>query len=418
MRSTRLGLALAAIAAVVLTACGGASQSAGGDISKASGTVRLSGWTSTPAEDKLLTDEIAAFQLKYPNIKVTYEPVPQDFRTKLKAQLASGTEPDVFYVEIGDAAGFMQKHVLLDLRNEMAKTGTKASDFAGPVLNAFKTGDAIYGIPKDFNTLALFYNKDMFAAAGVSPPTKDWTWQDLTDAAKKLTKPGQWGLITDADAARWAPFVYQNGGQVLNKDNTKSMLLDPATVEATKYYLSFKQNGSGTYHAALGAGIGWSGDAFAKGKAAMVMEGGWLIPFMKDYPNIHWATSEMPKGKQRGNLVFTVSYSISAKTKNPDASWILLNYLTGLDNQKTVLHSGFALPTRTSLASDPYFTDHAAAKAIFAGGAYGKPFSWGVNSGKVADAIGQALERMLLGKQTVDDALKQADKEVTDALAS
>jgi multiple sugar transport system substrate-binding protein len=414
MRSMRLSLALAAISAVVLTACG-ASNNAGG---AASGTIRFSGWTSTPAEDKLLTDEIAAFQVKYPNIKVTYEPVPKDFRTKLKAQLASGTEPDAFYVELGDAAGFMQKHVLLDLRNEMSKTGTSASEFSGQVLSAFKQGDAIYGIPKDSNTLALFYNKDMFTAAGVALPTKDWTWQDLTDAAKKLTKPGQWGLITNPDAARWAPIVYQNGGQVLNKDNTKSMLLDPATVEATKYYLSFKQNGSGTYSGALGAGIDWPGAAFAKGKAAMVMEGGWLIPFMKDYPAIQWSATELPKGKNRGNLVFTVGYSISAHSKNPDAAWTLLNYLTSVDNQKTVLHSGFALPTRTALASDPYFASHPAESAIFAANSYAKPFSWGINSGKVADAIGAALERMLLGKQSVDDALKQADKEVTDALAS
>ena len=70
------------------------------------------------------------------------------------------------------------------------------------------------------------------------------------------------------------------------------------------------------------------------------------------------------------------------------------------------------------LASDPYFADHPAESAIFAGSAYAKPFSWGINSGKVADAIGAALERMLLGKQSVDDALKQADKEVADALAS
>jgi multiple sugar transport system substrate-binding protein len=410
----RLGLALTATAAVLLTACGGANNAGGG----ASGSIRFSGWTSTPAEDKLLTDELDAFKAKYPNIKVTYEPVPKDFRTKLKAQLASGTEPDAFYVELGDAAGFMQKHVLLDLRSEMSKTGTNASDFADGVLAAFKTGDAVYGIPKDFNTLALFYNKDMFTAAGVSPPTKDWTWQDLTDAAKKLTKPGQWGLMTNPDAARWAPFVQQNGGQVLNKDNTKSMLLDPATVEATKYYLSFKQNGSGTYSGALGAGIDWPGAAFAKGKAAMVMEGGWLIPFMKDYPAINWSATELPKGKSRGNLTFTVGYSISAKSKNPDAAWTLLNYLTSLDNQKTVLHSGFALPTRKALASDPYFADHPAEAAIFAGSAYAKPFSWGINSGKVADAIGAALERMLLGKQSVDDALKQADKEVADALAS
>src|SRR6202022_1165975 len=117
---------------------------------------------------------------------------------------------------------------------------------------------------------------------------------------------------------------YQNGGNVVTSNDTKSALLDPATVEATKYYLSFKQGGTGTYSGALGAGIDWPGAAFAKGKAAMVMEGGWLIPYMKDFAAIKWDAVELPKGKSRGNLVFTVGYSISAKTKNPDASWILL----------------------------------------------------------------------------------------------
>jgi multiple sugar transport system substrate-binding protein len=411
----RSALAVAALG-LLLSECAGTTGGGTLDPNSVSGTIRLSGWTSSPAEDKLLTDQVAAFQQKYPKIKVNYEPVPQDFRTKLKAQLASGSEPDVFYVEIGDALGFMQKNVLLDLTPYMSKTSTSASDFAQTLLGAYKQGGKVYGIPKDFNTLALFYNKDMFKNAGVSEPTKDWTWTDLQDAAKKVTKAGVFGIMTPPDNARWAPFVYQNGGEVLNSDKSKSKLTDSAVVEATKAYTSFKKAGSGTYPAALGAGVGWAGDAFAKGKAAMVMEGGWLIPFMDKYPDIHWGAVELPKNKSRGNLFFTVAYSASAKTKNPDASWLLINYLTSLDNQRTVLRSGFALPTRTALKDDQYFKDHQSSAAIFAGNEYAKPFAWGLHSDSVAKAIDAALERVLLDKQSVEDSLKQADKEVNDAL--
>jgi multiple sugar transport system substrate-binding protein len=417
MLRLRFGLVLGLASTLLLVACGGGTTTASYDPTKVSGTIRLSGWTSSPAEDKLLTDQVAAFQVKYPNIKVTYEPVAQDFRTKLKAQLASGTEPDVFYLELGDAAGLMSKHVLLDLRQYMAKTSTNASDFAGPLLGAFTQSGAIYGIPKDFNTLALFYNKDMFSAAGISEPTASWTWQDLADAAKKLTKAGVYGLMTPPDSARWAPFVYQNGGSILSSDNSKSALTDSAVIDATTFYTSFQKNGSGTYPAKLGAGIGWAGDAFAKGKSAMVMEGGWLIPFMKDYPGIKWNAVELPKGKTQGNLFFTVAYAASARTKNADASWLLINYLTSLENQKTVLNSGFALPTRLALKDDPFFAGHPASAAIFAGNAYAKPFAWGVHSDAVSTAIGNALERILLGKQTVQASMAQADKEVNDAIA-
>ena len=417
MLRLRLGLVLGVASTLLLAACGGGGTSNQAfDPTTVSGTVRLSGWTSSPSEDKLLTDEVAAFQAKYPKITVNYEPVPKDFTDKLKAQMAAATEPDVFYVELGEAAGFMQKHALLDLRPYMAKTSTNVSDFAGPLIGAFKQGDAVYGIPKDFNTLALFYNKDMFKAAGLSEPTKDWTWQDLATAAKKLTTGNVFGLMTPPDVARWAPFVYQNGGQVTTADFSKSSLTDPATIDATKFYTSFQQNGSGTYPAKLGAGIGWAGDALAKGRAAMVMEGGWLIPFMGNYPAINWGAVELPRGKSQGNLFFTVAYSISARTKAPDASWLLLNYLTSLENQKVVLNSGFALPTRVALKDDPFFSAHPASAAIFSGYAYAKPFTWGIHTGKVNDAVNAALERILLGKQSVEDSLKQADKEVNDAL--
>ena len=112
----------------------------------------------------------------------------------------------------------------------------------------------------------------------------------------------------------------------------------------------------------------------------------------------------MPKGTAgKSNLIFTVSYSVSAKTKNPNAAWALTNYLTGADNQAKVLKAGFALPTRQALSSQ---ITNANSKAIFDGAPYGKPFNYAsTNTGKVNDAIGKALESIMLKKSTTKDAL-------------
>jgi multiple sugar transport system substrate-binding protein len=112
----------------------------------------------------------------------------------------------------------------------------------------------------------------------------------------------------------------------------------------------------------------------------------------------------MPKGTAaKSNLLFTVSYSVSAKTKNPDAAWALANYLTGSDNQAKVLKAGFALPTRTALASQ---ITNANSKAIFDGASYGKPFNYASsNTGKVNDEIAKSLEAVMTKKSSVKDAL-------------
>src|SRR5882672_9308716 len=231
MRNRRSLLAVIALVALVISACGStpaattpsASAAASSGASAApvalSGDVRISGWSSSPTEDALLTNSINAFTAANPGVHIKWEPIASDYETVLKTNLAAGTEADVFYADIFWVDSVMKSGKLLALDDLMAKSGVNKSDFVPSLLNAFTYNGKTYGIPKDFNTLGLVYNKDLFKAAGVAEPTNDWTWTDLQTAAKKLTSGSVVGLSLPADAARFMPFLWQAGGDLANINN-------------------------------------------------------------------------------------------------------------------------------------------------------------------------------------------------------
>jgi multiple sugar transport system substrate-binding protein len=399
MKNGKSVLAILALAAIVVAACGGTpgTSTPSGTLGPLSGDVRISGWSSTPTEDALLTDSINAFKAANPTVNVKWEPIAQDYSTVLKTNLAAGTEADVFYIDVADIDSLMKTGKLLALDDYMAKTGTKKEDFVSTLINAFSYNGKVYGIPKDFNTLGLVYNKDIFKAAGVAEPTNDWTWTDLQTAAKKLTTGGVVGLSLPADAARFMPFLWQAGGDLNNINNAQGQA-------AVDFYTGFEAK-DGVSKLPSELGMGWAGEAFEKGKAAMVFEGGWLpADLNNNFKSVNYGVVQMPKGTAaKSNLIFTVSYSISAKSKNPNAAWALLNYLTGSDNQAKVLKAGFALPTRQALSSQ---ITNANSKAIFDGAPYGKPFNYASsNTSKVNDEIAKSLESIILKKSSVKDAL-------------
>ena len=104
--------------------------------------------------------------------------------------------------------------------------------------SAFTKDDQFYCPPKDFSTLALEYNTDLFDAAGLAYPTADWTWQDMEDAAAKLTDTdaGVYGMSITPDMARWLAFLYQAGGSVYNADATEMTINSPEALAAMNFY--------------------------------------------------------------------------------------------------------------------------------------------------------------------------------------
>lgn len=381
--------------------------------------IRLSGWTSSPAEEELLQSLIKDFEAKNPDIDVVYEPIPGDYMTKIKSMLAAKNAPDVFYLDVFEAPGLIERNLVRPLNDLMKTTRTEASEFLPTLIDGFSKDGKVYGIPKDFNTLGLFYNKEMFDAAKIAYPDASWTWDDLRDAAKKLTKGGVYGFGVPPDQGRFPVFLFQNGADILTADKKASALNTKAAAEALEFYsgLVFKDK-AGARPSDLGNQ--WQGTLFGQGKVAMVYEGGWLIPYLKnEFPNIKYGVSELPKGpKGRGNLYFTVAYVIPNTSKQPEAAWKLIQHLTSLESQTKVLESGFALPTRVALQDSKYLKQNPNVAAIFKGYAYAKPYQFGEKGARVLDIVAKMLEKVFIGKVDPQDALTEAhnliNKELKD----
>lgn len=381
--------------------------------------IRLSGWASSPSETALLESLLYRFSVENPDIQVKYEPITGDYRQALLTSIASGTEPDVYYMDIFWWQELAKNGVLLPLDDLMASSGVTKDVFIPSLIDAFTFDGQVYGIPKDFNTLGLFYNKALFDAANLDYPTDDWTWDDLEAAATALSDPAKnvYGFGVPADAGRFPVFAFQNGGTIMNADFTAPTLSSEKTLEAAQFYTDFRANKIGANPADLGEG--WQGTLFGKQQLAMVYEGGWLIPYLRDsFPGVQYGVVIPPAGPGgEGNLLFTVAWGISANTQNPDAAWRVVDFLTNEASQTTVLQSGFALPSRISLKDNEYFTNNPNSAAIFNGSLNNAlPFFWGPVGSDVNDQMTKALERIYKENQAVADSLKQADDAISAAL--
>lgn len=362
-------------------------------------------WGSSPAETELLDNQIKALEAKYPEITVEKQVITGDYNQVMQAKIASKTAPDVYYLDVSLASMYIKKGVIDPLDKYLDKKDLK--DFEPALLSGFQSGGRTYGLPKDYNTLALFYNKDMFKAAGVKVPT---TWSELTDAAKKLTTDKVKGLVLSNDIARIAPFVYQAGGDI-NRGDTP-VFNSSSAIKGFNYYYSFIKNGYAATPKDLGDG--WNGDSLAHGKAAMVFEGGWMIPFMKESaPNINYGIARLPKGQKDGDLAFTVAYVLNKDCKNKTVAAKVITYLTGKEALKMTADSGLAIPTRISMG-DVYTSSYPERKALVDMASVSHVYQFGVNTSKINDSFNKAAETMWVqkgdgdGKALLNDAVKKA----------
>ncbi len=390
-----------------------------------SGTVTLtvSGWSSSPAEDALVQQNLQNFHQSHPNIQIDWAPIPGSYPDKMRANAVSGNLPDVFYLQPAMAPGYISSGKLLNLSPYMAKDKVQPTQYYQSLLNPFscKQGQ-VYSLPKDWSTLAVFYNKQMFQAAGVPFPTNFWTWDEMRQDAKKLTKTGNaatsvYGITLPALSSRWLAFLFAAGGTVLNSDGTQATFNGKAGVDSLNFYASFQKEGSSVLPADVAAG--WAGDAFGKKRAAMALEGGWLIPYLQQqFPDLQYGIAPVPTGPdgKRADLIFTNAWAASASTRHPAAAWELIKYMTGPNVEAMVLHSGFALPTLTSLANDPYFSSHPGAKVMFDAATYGDADCYGAHDAFIHDKLDQAVEKVLLGKADAQTALHAAANQVNAEL--
>jgi multiple sugar transport system substrate-binding protein len=373
----------------------------------------LMGWSSSPAENERLQTIVDQYNAANPNVHVTLSQVP-DYDTKLQVSLAGGSPPDAFYV---DSFKFfdLQNAGALDNGNDKI---TDPADFVPNLRNAFTKDGQFYCPPKDFSTLALEYNTDLFDAAGLDYPTADWTWQDLEDAAAKLTNKdaGVYGMSVTPDMARWLAFLYQAGGSVYNADATQMTINSPEALEAMNFYAGLVEKGYAAQPSDLSTG--WPGEAFGQGKAAMVVEGNWIMSYLKDqFPDLKFGVAELPAGPAgKATMAFTVCYAAPANGKNVAASWDLINYLAGPDGMKAWTDLGLAMPTRRSLSAG-WAEQYPDSQPFISGAEYAYPWQFVTGFQAVLDTMNSGLQQVFAGLATPEQVLAEAEQVGNEVLS-
>lgn len=378
-------------------------------------TITFSGW-GNETEQQVYRDSINRFKEVCPAVTVNYEPIPDEFQTKLKAAMAGGTAPDVFYVDDQLMTAFAANGQLLALDEYMADAGVSRDDFITPLLTIFTLDGKTYGLPKDWGTLGLIYLPEVFAAAGIDEPTADWTWDDLRTAAQAIAENTDFaGYCQGADWARFAPWAFSNGGAYATEDYATATLDTPEIKDMAAMQLEMFQEGSLQRASDLSAG--WCGEAIGKKLAGLTLEGGWMVNYMRtEYPDVEWKAVLLPQGPDtRADVIFTNAIGVNAFTQYPRAAAAFTIFVTGRDNQGEIVKTGFAYSTHPDQAD---LVQDANDKAIAEGGLLpdSRVAYWGPNTGRVNDAVSQALERIFLNDQSVDQAFAQAQEEAQAAL--
>ena len=374
--------------------------------------LQLMGWASSDAENSRLQEMIDNFNATNSDVQANLLLVP-DYDTKLQTSMAGGAPPDVFYIDSFKLPDFVAANAIAPIGDKLENI----DDFYPNLRQAFTLDGTFYCPPKDFSTLALEYNKDMFDAAGLDYPTADWTWDDLQSAAEALTDSdnGVYGMVLSADMARWIAFLYQAGGTVATDDFSAMTLDSAAAKEAMDFYVGLVQDGYAAQPSDLDSG--WPGEAFGKQKAAMSMEGNWIAPFLKDqFPDVNFGVAELPAGPAGdATMSFTVCYGVPADAAHLDESIRLVNFLTGPEGMKAWSDLGLAMPTRASLR-DGWLEKYPDLESYLNGADYAHPWQFRPGFQDVLDTVNSGLQESFTGLAMTDQVLQNAQDVGTEVL--
>jgi multiple sugar transport system substrate-binding protein len=268
------------------------------------------------------------------DINITLIPNPPTstaFRDKFMVAAQAGGGPDVIMSDIIWSPQLAAMGLALPIDNYV---GAGKNDFYPGPLETLTYQGKLYGLPFYTNALGLIYNKTAFEKAGLPLPKDGWTWNDFMNAVKKLSVDGKYGFGFQGNwggTFEWFPWLWQNGGQLLSADNTRALFNSPASVEAVETFLGLVTNKTYVPEAAK-TWKTWDemAAAFASGTIAMYQVGDWgLSGVDRLKPNFEWGVAPLPMNKQKASVVGGANWMINAKTKNPDAAWRWMRYVTG-----------------------------------------------------------------------------------------
>ena len=274
-------LAMTALGALAITGC---SSSANTDTTSSDEKVTLEYGIWDQKQEAAMVSIADAFTAEHPNVTIKIVTTPyKEYFTKLQTSVSGGAAPDVFWMNGPNFQLYASNGVLAPLGD----AGLTTADYPQGLVDLYSLDGEVYGAPKDFDTIALWYNTELFDAAGVDYPTAGWTWDDLKAAAAKLTDPatGQWGIAASQfGQENYYNSIAQAGGEVINADGTKSGYGTPEALAGIELWTDLIAAGSSPTAQQMTDTS--AEDFFLSGKVAMFQNGSWAAHGYADNADI------------------------------------------------------------------------------------------------------------------------------------
>lgn len=364
-----------------------------------------------------------------PEINVTVDVSDWEaYFNKLQTLFAGGTPPDVFAMDAPLYPDWQSRGVLKNLQPYIDAEPDVLDGFYPVTLQAYETPEGYFGLPRDFQTIVLYYNKDMFDAAGLDYPTDDWTLTDLREAAQQLTQDGdgdgttdQWGFWADFYDMElfWGPAIWGAGGQVISEDHTQTLLAEGPALDVwhTMSDMMFVDGSVPTTAQAEQYGY----DNFLAGRAAMTTIGHWSVPEYSAQ-GLNFDVAAFPAGSAgRATSVNSAGFVVAEASSNGDAAWEFIKYAVGPKGQTRLAELGFALPVLQSVAESPAFLEQGIninQQVYLDALEYAVPKPSFKGYGEWSAAVGDTLALVWSGDLTVDEALGEIVPAADDVLAN
>jgi multiple sugar transport system substrate-binding protein len=361
-------IVLAALALAV-AGCGG-----GGD---GGGPVRFLVF-GEPEELKAYRAVVAAYREANPDEQVELVEATDrtDLITRLSTSLAGGRPPDVFVMNYRYYGQFAAKGAIEPIAQQLEETSAfDAADFFPEALDAFRWRGEQLCLPQNVSSLVVYYNRNLFEAAGLPEPQPGWTWPELISIATRLTTdasgrpvassdPDQggggaevavYGLGVEPTLIRIAPLVWSNGGELVDDERrpTRFTLDTPSALGALDAFFALRP----VIPPDVEVEAEDDESRFANGRLAMLLSSRRSTPTFRTIRDFDWDVAPLPVLREPAGILHSDAYCITAASERKDAAWRFVEFALGPEGQPITARTGRTVPSLVSVARSPAFLE-------------------------------------------------------------
>jgi multiple sugar transport system substrate-binding protein len=365
---------------------------------------------------------VKTFSQSHPNIEVKVELTPyKQYFTKMDAAATGGSLPDVFWMNGPNIAKYASNDMLLPLDEKIAADGVDMGNYPKALVDLYTVDGKPYGLPKDFDTIGLWYNKKMFDEAKIPYPDATWDLNKLREAAQKLTDPnkGVWGIAArQYSQENYYNTILQNGGFIISEDKKTSGYDKPEAIAGLKFWVDLIKDKISPTAAQMDETS--ASQLFESGKLAMLYDGAWMVSEFNEneYTKDKVDVAPLPKGKEDTSVIHGLANVVAAGTKHPNEAWEFVKFLGSKEAAEIQASKGAAIPAfngtqETWIKSVPSFN----LKVFIDQAAKAKAYPVSKDTSKWVQAESDYLTKAWSGELSIEDAAKQLAAKMNELLA-